>query len=268
VDAQINEGFCDWICDLYLSNDETIRDEMPGLADELNKLIGDVGRLINKEFDANSLFEYALRFITHPLVCSIPPIVLGCMPYHLFYTARLIIESLTVGLYEDFSNRDWAFCEKLKDATDFRMGNLVNCNGQKCDRYVRLGQRINEVLNWFRNELGVEPVGFIYEVYDALSKMMHPITRMRCGDSISGAFGIALSAFIYETPPMRVMLQPAECKGDDKVLKAFYITITHTRLAINMLIYAWGSLMGKLSSEELENVRRRIEDALKSAKAI
>jgi hypothetical protein len=87
---------------------------------------------------------------------------------------------------------------------------------------------------------------------------------MRCGDFVSGAFGIALTAFAYETPPMRVMLQPAECKGDVKVLRAFYITITHTRLAINMLIYAWGSLMGKLSNEELEDVRRRIEDAVKA----
>ena len=98
--------------------------------------------------------------------------------------------------------------------------------------------------------------------------MIHSITRMKNDCSISGAFGIALSAFAYETPPMRVMLQPAECKGDIKVLRAFYITITHTRLAINMLIYAWSSLMGKLSSEELEDVKRRIGDALKSVKAI
>ncbi len=241
---------------------------MPGLADEVNKLIGDVGRLINNEFDSNSLFEYALRFITHPLVYSIPPIVLGCMPYHLFYTARLIIESLTVGLYEDFWNRNWAFCEKLKDATAFRMGNLAKCSGPRCDRYVKLGQEINEVLGWLSDELGEEPANFIYNFYDVLSKLMHPITRMKNDCSIGGAFGIALTAFAYETPPMRALLQPAECKGDDKVLRAFYITITHTRLAINMLIYAWGSLVGKLSKEELENVRRRIKDALKSAKAI
>jgi hypothetical protein len=241
---------------------------MPGLANELDELIGDVGRLINKELDVNSLFEYALRFITHPLVYSIPPIVLGCMPYHLFYTARLIIESLTVGLYEDFWNRDWTFCEKLKDATDFRMGNLANCGRPRCDRYVKLGQKINEVLGWLRDELGAEPVDFIYEVYDTLSKMIHPITRMRCGDSIGGAFGIALTAFVYETPPMRVMLQPAECKGDVKVLKAFYVTITHTRLITNMLVYAWGSLTGRLSNEELEGVRRRIEDAVKAIRQI
>jgi hypothetical protein len=35
-----------------------------------------------------------------------------------------------------------------------------------------------------------------------------------------------------------------------------------------MMIYAWGSLVSKLSSEELEDVRRRIGDALKSVKAI
>jgi hypothetical protein len=31
-----------------------------------------------------------------------------------------------------------------------------------------------------------------------------------------------------------------------------------------MLIYTWGSLTGKLSSEKLEDVRRRIEDAVKT----
>jgi hypothetical protein len=31
-----------------------------------------------------------------------------------------------------------------------------------------------------------------------------------------------------------------------------------------MLIYAWGSLTGKLSNEELEDVRKRIEDAVKT----
>jgi hypothetical protein len=96
--------------------------------------------------------------------------------------------------------------------------------------------------------------------------MMHPITRMRCGDFIGGAFGIALTAFAYETPPMRALLQPAKCEGDDKVLRAFYITITHTRLIVNMLIYAWGSLVSKLSNKELEDVRRRIEDAVKAVR--
>jgi hypothetical protein len=40
------------------------------------------------------------------------------------------------------------------------------------------------------------------------------------------------------------------------------------RLSINMLVYTWGSLMGKLSNEELKDVRRRIEDVLKSIKVI
>jgi hypothetical protein len=40
------------------------------------------------------------------------------------------------------------------------------------------------------------------------------------------------------------------------------------RLSINMLVYTWGSLMGKLSNEELKDVRRRIKDVLKSIKVI
>jgi hypothetical protein len=65
-----------------------------------------------------------------------------------------------------------------------------------------------------------------------------------------------------------ILLPPNECKSDARVPKALYRAITHTRLAINILIYAWGSLTGRLSSEELEDVRRRIGDALKSVEAI
>jgi hypothetical protein len=35
-----------------------------------------------------------------------------------------------------------------------------------------------------------------------------------------------------------------------------------------MLIYAWGSLTGKLSSEKLEDVRRRIKDSVKTIRRI
>jgi hypothetical protein len=35
-----------------------------------------------------------------------------------------------------------------------------------------------------------------------------------------------------------------------------------------MLVYAWGSLTGRLSNEELEGVRRRIEDAVKAIRQI
>jgi len=60
-----------------------------------------------------------------------------------------------------------------------------------------------------------------------------------------------------------ILLPPNECKSDARVPKALYRAITHTRLAINMLIYTWGSLTDKLSSEKLEDVRR-IKDAVKT----
>jgi len=65
-----------------------------------------------------------------------------------------------------------------------------------------------------------------------------------------------------------ILLPPDECKSDARVPKALYGALAYTRLAINMLIYAWGSLTGKLSSEKLEDVRRRIGDALKSVETI
>ncbi|WP_143701517.1 hypothetical protein [Vulcanisaeta sp. EB80] len=61
-----------------------------------------------------------------------------------------------------------------------------------------------------------------------------------------------------------ILLPPNECKSDARVPKVFYGALAYTRLAINMLIYAWGSLVGKLSNEELEDVRKRIEDTVKA----
>jgi len=61
-----------------------------------------------------------------------------------------------------------------------------------------------------------------------------------------------------------ILLPPNECKSDARVPKTLYGALAYTRLAINMLIYTWGSLVSKLSSEELEDVRRRIEDEVKA----
>jgi len=65
-----------------------------------------------------------------------------------------------------------------------------------------------------------------------------------------------------------ILLPPNECESDVRVPKVFYGALAYTRLAINMLVYAWGSLVSKLGSEELEDVGRRIGDALKSVKVI
>jgi uncharacterized radical SAM superfamily Fe-S cluster-containing enzyme len=59
-------------------------------------------------------------------------------------------------------------------------------------------------------------------------------------------------------------MHPAECEGDVEAVKYIYTSLIHMRLSINMLVYAWGSLTGRLSSKELEDVRRRIGDAVKA----
>jgi len=88
-------------------------------------------------------------------------------------------------------------------------------------------------------------------VYNPFTKTIHPATE--CGSLTLGVLSL--------TP---ILLPPDEWKSDARVPKTLYGAITHTRLAINMLIYAWGSLMGKLSSEELEDVRRRVRDEVKT----
>jgi hypothetical protein len=275
-----NEGD-EWIINI-------LRSEMPGPASEFDKLkdnLDSIGELIDSErVDGNSLFKYTLISVVTPLVYSASLIMLACMPYHLFYTARLIVESLAVGLYEDYWNKDQTFREKLEDAKDFTMKDFMECgkqnceqkcgqicnqdekkcrkckqNCEKCNRYARLRQRVNKALSWLRDELGVEPIEFIYRgIYNPFSKMIHPVTK--CDNLTLGTLSL--------TPVIPVLLPPDECKSDTRVPKVFYGALAYTRLAINMLIYAWGSLVGKLSSEELEDVRRRIGDALKSVEAI
>jgi hypothetical protein len=188
------------------------------------------------------------------------------MPLHLLYMTRLIIESLMAGLCEDFLNGGLNIDEKLKDTTNFRMP--CGPRAQKNIKYKQLRQEINRKLNWLGNELGMDPMDFICDVYYDLSKAIHPITKRSDANTICGVLVIALTAFTSGTPTMRAWLQPAECEGDVEAVRYIYASLIHMRLSINMLIYAWGSLTGRLSSEELEDVRRRIGDALKSVKAI
>jgi hypothetical protein len=258
------ESYIKLTCDVSLKNFRYFRDDEPEVLVEISKLINDVDRPITK--DCNSLFWHMLYNLVKPLAYSVPYIALGCMPLHLLYMTRLIIESLMAGLYEDFLNGGLNIDEKLKDTTNFRMP--CGSRAQKNIKYKQLKQGINRKLNWLGNELGIEPMDFICNVYYDLSKAIHPITKRSDANTVCGALVIALTAFVSGTPTMRAWLQPAECEGDVEAVRYIYTSLIHMRLSINMLIYAWGSLTGRLSSEELEDVRRRIGDALKSIKVI
>jgi hypothetical protein len=258
------ESYIKLTCDVSLKNYRYFRDNEPEVLIEISKLIDDVDRPITK--DCNSLFWHMLCNLVKPLAYSVPYIALGCMPLHLLYMTRLIIESLMAGLYEDFLNGGLNIDEKLKDTTNFRMP--CGSRAQKNIKYKQLKQGINRKLNWLGNELGIEPMDFICNVYYDLSKAIHPITKRSDANIVCGALVIALTAFASGTPTMRAWLQPAECEGDVEAVRYIYTSLIHMRLSINMLVYVWGSLVGKLSSEELEGVRRRIEDAVKAIRQI
>jgi hypothetical protein len=92
-------------------------------------------------------------------------------------------------------------------------------------------------------------------VYNPFSKTTHPATE-RGGLALG-----VLSLTLYYCHPM-------SAKAASEYPKVFYGALAYTRLAINMLIYAWGSLVSKLSNEELEDVGKRIEDSVKAIRRI
>jgi len=57
---------------------------------------------------------------------------------------------------------------------------------------------------------------------------------------------------------------PAECEEDDLViLDLIHWDSLLTRLSMDMLIYAWESIVRRANNEELTKIRASIEDAIK-----
>jgi hypothetical protein len=63
---------------------------------------------------------------------------------------------------------------------------------------------------------------------------------------------------------MRTIIMPAECEEDDLViLDAIHLYALLTRLSMDMLIYAWQSVVRRAGNEELTKIRASIEDAIR-----
>jgi hypothetical protein len=57
---------------------------------------------------------------------------------------------------------------------------------------------------------------------------------------------------------------PAECEEDDLViLDAIHLYALLTRLSMDMLIYAWQSIVKNANNEKLTKIRARIKEAIK-----
>jgi hypothetical protein len=254
----------------------------PNLIDDLNALIGDAYGLVPTDHDANLLFEFALERVAEPLSNYVLHSVLECSLYPGLFSMRLIIESLAVGLYADrwFGNA-WPG-EKLSLARGFEMGRFKRCREYKgedgnslCNQYSTLGREVNEALDWLRDLLGsnfsIEPMDFIYETYNSLSKPIHAVAMIN-GEGVLGALGIAVTDFMRSKtgiPPMRTTILPAECEEDDLVmLDAIHWDALLTRLSMDMLIYAWESIVRRASNEELTKIRASIEEAIRRAEEV
>jgi hypothetical protein len=69
---------------------------------------------------------------------------------------------------------------------------------------------------------------------------------------------------VGEFPPMRTTIMPAECEEDDLViLDAIHWYALLIRLSMDMLIYAWESIVRKAGNEELTKIRASIKEAIK-----
>ena len=270
-------GLCGLSCRFCEANAGFIMSHRPNLIDDLNALIGDAYGLVPTDHDANSLFEFALESVAEPLSNYVLHSVLECSLYPSLFSMRLIIESLAVGLYADrwFGNA-WPG-EKLVLARGFEMGRFKRCREYKgedgnslCSQYSTLGREVNEALCWLRdwlsNNFGAEPMDFIYEIYNSLSKPIHAVAMIN-GEGVLGALGIAVTDFMRSKigiPPMRTTILPAECEEDDLViLDAIHWDALLTRLSMDMLIYAWESIVRRASNEELTKIRAGIEEAIK-----
>ena len=268
---------CGLSCRFCEANAEFIMSHRPNLIDDLNALIGDAYGLVPTDHDVNSLFEFALESVAEPLANYVLHSVLECSLYLGLFAMRLIIESLAVGLYADrwFGNA-W-LGEKLGLARGFEMGRFKRCgeyesedgHGLLCSQYSTLGREVNGVLGWLRvwlsNNFGAEPMDFIYETYNSLSKPIHAIAMSNGG--VLGALITTMLDYIRSKtgiPPMRTIIMPAECEEDDLViLDAIHLYALHTRLSMDMLIYAWQSIVRRAGNEELAKIRASIEEAIK-----
>jgi len=275
-------GLCGLSCRFCEANAEFIMNHRPNLINDLNSLISDAYGLEPVNHDANSLFEFALESVAEPLTNYVLHSVLECSLYPSLFSMRLIIESLAVGLYADrwFGNA-WPG-EKLSLARGFEMGRFKRCREYKgedgnslCNQYSTLGREVNEALCWLRDLLGsnfgIEPMDFIYETYNSLSKPIHAVAMIN-GEGVLGALGIAVIDNMRSKigiPPMRTIIMPAECEEDDLVmLDAIHWYALLIRLSMDMLIYAWQSIVRKAGNEELTKTRTSIEEAIRRAEEV
>ena len=268
---------CGLSCRFCEANAEFIMSHRPNLINDLNSLIGDTYGLVPTDHDANSLFEFALESVAEPLSNYVLHSVLECSLYPSLFSMRLIIESLAVGLYADrwFGNA-W-LGERLVLARGFEMGRFKRCREYKgedgnslCSQYSTLGREVNEALCWLRDWLssnfGIEPMDFIYEIYNSLSKPIHAVAMIN-SEGVLGALGITVTDFMHSKigiPPMRTTILPAECEEDDLIiLDAIHLYALLIRLSMDMLIHAWQSIVKKAGNEELTKIRTSIEEAIK-----
>jgi hypothetical protein len=91
-------------------------------------------------------------------------------------------------------------------------------------------------------------------------------------EGVLGALGITVTDFMHSKigiPPMRTTILPAECEEDDLImLDLIHWDLLLTRLSMDMLIYAWQSIVRRAGNEELTKIGASIEEAIRRAEEV
>jgi len=144
------------------------------------------------------------------------------------------------------------------------MGGFRKCKGRgkgSCGEYEVLSNEVNKALDWLSgSNLDTEPMDFVYETYNYLSKVIHPVSVL------SDKFGEfrGMLELIISGRQSRKLIVPTECREEDlPMLDLAHWCSLRTRLSMDMLIYAWGVVTGRVGKGELEKAKANIKDVLR-----
>lgn len=175
-----------------------------------------------------------LLHVAYPNVIFLPTLLLlGALP-HAFYTLRTVLEAFAIALYADTKEelRDLPWWEKaehksVRNATLFGIKDFLE----------------KALVNVFGDRDGREWLGYILDLYQAISAWVHPVARIRLeGEELAAGLlrAIIIATARRGTPPSYGAVMPMEyTEKDIEDLKHLADIASHARLALAAIAYAW-----------------------------
>ena len=161
-------------------------------------------------------------------------ILLGAIP-QAFYTLRTVLEALAIALYSDSKDelRDLAWYEKV----EHKSVRNATVRGVK-DHLLKILTKV------FGDRDGEERLGYILDLYQAISAWVHPVARIRFDKKEEITAGIleAIKRMMAKrgVPPSYGIDIPMEYTSEElDDLKHLNEIVKHARLAVALIAYAW-----------------------------